>query len=780
MRKIDLRSKFAILFIIFTLLTGGLGFFGYATLKRELFVEQLSLNQTKTEALAERIDRWLSTRKTEVNTLANTPVIRAMDWQESGPFLKQKHIAMPWFYIFAQINQDGSYYNSKVDFAEGQNLSDRAHFKASIGGKVYASDPVVSRTLGTDIVAITSPIYSSDEKGADILGVFGGMIDTSTIVDELGRFENGPSSYAFAVNSSGIAISHPDEARRGNINTKATSLLDDADQGLNFAVQKMLTGNSGWEKISIDGQLSYLTYTPIAEADWYIASVTSADFIDGQFKIVDYASAMVAMIIMMGLFMIWRFRRLEVDALSRQRQVSEEKSQAKSVFLASMSHELRTPLNAIIGYSQILLAKRSVDEETRKTLSLVLNSGRHLLMLINRVLDLSKIEAGKLEIEARAVNPKSLFGEWVQIFDLERAKYSSEFIADIADDLPTSILIDPDKLAQVVTNLVVNAFKYGDRSDVYLRVSHLADEKALRIEVEDQGKGMSEEQLSRLFLPFEQVNNKSDGAGLGMSIVNELLQLMGGSINVDSVLGEGTHIVIELPYGCAVGPSIELSNRTRLPIGIVGDAKPHVLVVDDHEQNRQYLSQLLAPLGFKLSFAEDGQDALQFLGSNPPDLVITDLVMPRMDGFELIAHIRNTFSSKELPIIVASASAFSDDQVRSLSLGANSFIPKPIDAFGMLAHVANLCSVQLEEDLQSSNESPISFNIELNWSDEKNIVLRESILLAASLGQLQKIEQLLETIEDPKRKENWLRLLQDALQDHDDEKITDILGSINA
>lgn len=140
-----------------------LGSFGFASLKEEMLREQISSNQAHALALESQIDKWLSIRKAEIATLANTPVIRTMDWGQAGPFLKAKHQQMPWFYIFAHINPDGTYYNSKVDFAEGKNLSDRAHFKASIAGNVYASDPVVSRTLGTDIVAVTSPIYSSDD-----------------------------------------------------------------------------------------------------------------------------------------------------------------------------------------------------------------------------------------------------------------------------------------------------------------------------------------------------------------------------------------------------------------------------------------------------------------------------------------------------------------------------------------------------------------------------------------------------------------------------------------
>lgn len=772
------RSRFGALFVVLATVTALLAYFGYSTLKQELFAEQILLNESKTDALAVRIDRWLSTRKTEISTLANTPVIRAMDWSQSGPFLKEKHERYPWFYIFAQINPDGTYYNSKVDYAKGKNLSDRAHFKASIAGNVYASDPVVSRTLGTDIVAVTSPVYSNDKSDAKIIGVFGGMIDTSTIVDELGRFENGPDSYAFAVNSAGIAISHPDEARRGNINTKATSLLEDADVGLSTVVQEMLGGSTGWRKLSIDGRESYVNFTPIVEADWYLATVTGADFIDSQFIIVDYASGLVALVLSIGFLMIWRSRRLEVDTLNQQRELFAEKSRAKSAFLASMSHELRTPLNAVIGYSQMLIANPKVDEESRKTLSVVLNSGRHLLMLINRVLDLSKIEAGKLELDQRAVNPQSLINELIQVFEIERTKYSVKLHANVDSRLPKAVLLDPDKLTQVVTNIVVNAFKYGEGSDVSLKFAHDAGAQSLQISVEDQGAGMTEEQLSQLFTPFEQVNNKAEGAGLGMSIVKELVQLMGGQIYVDSEVGKGTRITINLPYTPVEDEALEMTARTHLPESIANGLKPSVLVVDDHPQNRQLLHSLLAPMGFVITEAVDGLDAQSKFEQSAFDLVITDLVMPNMDGFELVSWIRQTHSEKSLPIIVASASAFHDDQVRSLSVGANSFISKPIDPFELLGRIAKLCDLEYT-DTEAADEVETAVDSSIDWSDPKNRALRLALLDAANLGQMQKIEQLLQTIEGEDSYGQWRALLQSAIDEHDDERIVEVLSSVD-
>lgn len=775
------HSRFTIIFTVLALITGTLVYIGYTTLKQELFAEQLVLNQSKTEALGVRIDRWLSTRKTEISAIANTPVIRAMDWNQSGPFLKGKHEAYPWFYIFAQINPDGTYYNSKVDYAEGQNLKDRAHFKASIAGRVYASDPVVSRTLGTDIVAVTSPVYRSDSANAEIIGVFGGMIDTSTIVDELSRFANGPKSYAFAVNSAGIAISHPDEARRGNINTKAVSLAQDPDAGLSTVVQTMLQGGVGWERLTIDGQDAYVTYTPISEANWYIATVTDAAFVDGQFVIVDYASAVVALLIGVVLVMIWRSRRQEVDTLNQQRQIWAEKSQAKSVFLANMSHELRTPLNAIIGYSQILAASPKLDSEARKTLSLVMNSGRHLLMLINRVLDLSKIEAGKLELDRRPVSPKSLFNELVQIFEIERAKYSVSLHANIDEHLPNVVSLDPEKLTQIVTNIVINAFKYGAGSPVTLQVVNDPGANSLVIKVEDRGPGMTPEQLELLFTPFEQVNTHSDGAGLGMSIVKELVELMQGRVYVDSQLGKGTRITINLPYELAEDDALSLTERASLPSKIKGDFKPKILIVDDNSQNRQFLRYMLEPLGFDLSEAEDGIDAQQVMGQFQPNLVITDLVMPKMDGFEFVSWIRQNPTYANLPIIVASASAFNDDQVRSLSLGANAFMPKPLDVRELLGRIASLCGIEFDENEPAlTDQDQPQFQLSaIDWSNSANQEIREAMIAAANLGQLQKIEQLISNIDDSALRDQWREMLREPLNDQDDERILEVLESVN-
>ena len=771
--RVDLRFNL-ILFAVFGVIALG-GYFAFQKIRNELLDEQIKIHAAKTDAVARSIDRWLVTRKTEVSTLANTPLIRSMDWAQAGPFLKAKHEQMPWFYIFAHINPDGSYYNSKVDFAKGQNLSDRAHFKAAMAGRVYASDPVNSRTLNADIVAVTSPIYRSDAKGSEIIGVFGGMIDTSTIVQELSRFSHGPRSYAFAINSSGIAIAHPDTARRGNINTKEISLLKDSDPGLKAIVEAMLERRTGWLLTTVDGQEAYASFAPIAEANWTIATVADAQFMRSGIRIVDYVGIAAFAVLCLIALMVVRFRRLELATLKRQREAVEEKSRAKSAFLASMSHELRTPLNGILGYTQILLQREGRDDTARRHLQVIQSSGQHLLSLINRILDLSKIEAGKVELEPRPVDLPSLLQDLVRIYDIEKARFGAAFTWHWPADLSRVVVLDPEKLKQIVTNVVVNAFKYGNRSEVRLSVQEaaLGDRPALAIEVSDSGQGMSAAQLERAFTPFEQVNKGAEGAGLGLAIVKELTQLMGGTVAIDSTPGRGTRVRITLPYERAEAPAVNASPAARgLPAG-VRQGRPRVLVVDDNPTNVSFLVELLGMSGFEVSGCPGVDAALELYEARDWDLVLTDLVMPGSDGFELIRRIRGGTKAPDTPIIVLSASAFPGDQVRSMAVGANAFLAKPVDSLVLLHKIAELLRIDYVDD---GLEAPPAETAAADVAASSLAVLRAhpqapavlaQIRSAAELGQILRIEALLAGVTDPALQRALRSLLGTALREQD-------------
>jgi signal transduction histidine kinase/CheY-like chemotaxis protein len=783
--RIDLRFNIT-LFAFFGVI-GVLGYLGFASIRAELLNEQISILQEKTNGVAHRVDRWLLTRKTEISTLANTPVIRSMDWKEAGPFLKAKHEQMPWFYIFAHINPDGTYYNSKVDFAKGQNLSDRAHFKAAMQGRVYASDPVNSRTLNADIVAVTSPVFRTDAKGADIIGVFGGMIDTTTIVQELSRFSYGPKSYAFAVNSAGIAISHPDARRRGNINTKAISLLQDEDPGLKALVSQMLTHKTGWLDTTIDGQPVFAAFTPISEADWTIATITDGPFVRAHLRFIDYVGAFAFLLLCLAVWLVLRFRRQEFQTLNQRREISEEKSRAKSAFLANMSHELRTPLNGILGYAQILLQRDGADAAARRHVQAILSSGQHLLSMINRILDLSKIEAGRIELEPRPVDLPSLLQDLVRLFDIEKSKYGATFSAQFSLGNQSVAVLDAERFKQILINLVVNGFKYGRQSLVQLDVAVREDgpRPVLAVQVSDDGVGMSPEQVSLAFVPFEQVNKTSEGAGLGLAIVSQLVSLMGGTIVIHSTPGQGTKVSVMLPFDeAAPDMAVLMSSERGMPCGLRA-GRPRILVVDDNTTNVQFLVDLLQMVGFEVHSATGVTEALATHAAQPFDLVITDLLMPERDGFDLIHAIRCGPHAPQTPIIVASASAFAGDQVRSTAAGADAFVPKPVESLTLLQKMAGLLKIEyvyLQDEGPGLSAPPgaVSLREALGRADAWAVVAE--IRAAAELGQIRRVEALIGQLSDAALQRTLFDELGPGLREQDSElvlqRLDEALGEV--
>ena len=779
----DMRflTKFTMsLFSVFTVFFVA-GFYGYQEIKANLINEQIEINLAETEALETKISRWLEKRKTEISTLANTPTIRSMNWLESGPFVKQKHAVMPWFYIFAHINPDGTYFNSKVDFAEGKNLSDRAHFKASINGNVYASDPVVSRTLGTDIVAITSPIYRDDTADSDIIGVFGGMIDTKTIVEELANFENEKGSYAFALNSGGIAISHPDEERMGNINTKAISLVDDSDPGLAKVAARMMEGNTGWERTVIDGQDSFVTYTPVKQADWYIATVIDSAQVQQRLKALNLVALVFVIAVLSSFFLVFRLQNAEASRLKQEKSIVEEKNNAKSVFIASMSHELRTPLNAIIGYADILLAENELKGSDSNRVSAISKSGKHLLNLINRILDISKIEAGKLDLDLQEVNLKDFLQDTSKSLKIASNAYPIQFSSSIeVEDLVA--FIDPDKLLQIINNIVTNAFKYGRDGSVTFaaKIENLDKQQLLKISVSDQGIGMTRQQLKSAFTAFEQVDSKSTGLGLGLTIVQQLINLMSGKLDIETEAGSGTSVTLSIPILTNHKHDTTFQEQTSNYMAV--DAENlRVLIIDDNDENLDLYRDLLQSINFSVSVARDGEEGLTAFESSKFDLVITDLVMPKANGFEVIEAIRKGPQNSDIPIIVASASALAEDRSRSLDLGANRFFSKPIEIEQLVKSISVLLELKvrkgtLTQGYEDNLTSELRDLVDISQIQDTEFI--DALIDMAELGRLVEINKTLDAKND-EISEFIKKHISEAMDQLDAEQVIDKLRDLN-
>jgi signal transduction histidine kinase/ActR/RegA family two-component response regulator len=386
--------------------------------------------------------------------------------------------------------------------------------------------------------------------------------------------------------------------------------------------------------------------------------------------------------------------------LQAEQIAAKEASRAKTDFLATMSHELRTPLNGILGFAQILQRDKALTERQIRGLKIIDESGQHLLTLINDILDLARIEASKVELYPTEIKLPAFLRMVCDIVCVKAEEKSLLFVYETAPDLPDYVCVDEKRLRQVLLNLLSNAVKFTDTGQVTLRVVRLQSQAVgaaagamarLRFEVEDNGIGMSEVQLARLFHPFEQVaevKRREGGTGLGLAISRQLVRLMGGEIEVRSRPSEGSVFSFDLEMPAAEAQAQSTPARST-PIGYKGKRRK-ILVVDDVPQNLTMLIDSLGTLGFEMADASNGEEALEVAVQFRPDLIAMDVMMPVMNGFEAMRRLRLKSEFADVPIVATSASATRDVQARCRAAGASAFIPKPVEQDLLLKTIARL------------------------------------------------------------------------------------------
>ncbi|HZY86220.1 MAG TPA: PAS domain S-box protein, partial [Gemmataceae bacterium] len=374
----------------------------------------------------------------------------------------------------------------------------------------------------------------------------------------------------------------------------------------------------------------------------------------------------------------------DVTERKRYEQSLQQANRAKSVFLANMSHEIRTPMNAILGFSQLMLRDQDLTPRQCQYLGTINRSGEHLLALINDILEMSKIEAGRTTLTPSTFDLPVLLKDLEMMFRVRTDEKKLSFTVEMVGDVPQYIVSDINKLRQVFINVLGNAVKFTEQGGIGLRVR--ADREGakgpfLRVEIEDTGPGISPDDQHKLFRHFEQTKTGQQagtGTGLGLAISQEFVRLMGGAITVNSQVGKGSVFVIHLPLVEGESQAVQAKDKPRQVLRLQpGQATCRVLIADDVEDNRQLLAQLLGPVGFEIRLATNGAEAVQAFEEWRPHLILMDFRMPVMDGHEAIRRVRAMAGGAGPKIIAVTASAMDENRLELLEIGADDFISKP-------------------------------------------------------------------------------------------------------
>jgi PAS domain S-box-containing protein len=472
----------------------------------------------------------------------------------------------------------------------------------------------------------------------------------------------------------------------------------------------------------------------------------------------------------------------DVTERKRYERSLQQANRAKSVFLANMSHEIRTPMNAILGFSQLMLRDQDLTPRQFQYLGTINRSGEHLLALINDILEMSKIEAGRTTLNPSTFDLPVLLKDLEMMFRVRTDEKKLSFSLEMIGDVPRYIVTDINKLRQVFINVLGNAIKFTEQGGIGLRVRadrQGADGPLLRVEIEDTGPGISPDEQDKLFRQFEQTKTgqkAGTGTGLGLAISREFVRLMAGAITVNSQVGKGSVFVIHLPLKEGEAQAVQAKDEPQHVLRLrPGQATCRVLIADDIEDNRQLLAQFLAPVGFEVRLAADGVEAVQAFEEWRPHLILMDFRMPVMDGREAIRRIRALAGGKDPKIIVVTASAMDENRQELMEIGADDFISKPFREVELFRKIHAHMGVEYEyaehptvvDREEAAELTPESL---AGWPQALIDPMREAVVTAD-------LDQLLARIQEVEARDSRIaRGLRDLAEHFEYQKLLDLFG----
>ena len=476
----------------------------------------------------------------------------------------------------------------------------------------------------------------------------------------------------------------------------------------------------------LDEPLEYRIVNPAGGTKWVKSVLSlSKDVDDGSLKVIGTSQD------------ITEQKQREAE-LEKAKEAAEKANKAKSVFLANMSHEIRTPMNAILGFAEIL-RQGITDGVQKEQVEAIASSGKTLLSLINDILDLSKIEAGKLELQPHAVDPFSIFEEMKTIFSWKVREKGLEFIMEIDPALPKALILDEVRIRQILLNLAGNAVKFTDKGYIKLSVQKdytQEDHSMLDLvfTVEDTGMGIKKSQIKKIFDAFSQQEgqsiNKYGGTGLGLAITKRLVEMMGGSISIESEVGKGSKFIVRLK-NINVASIIERPEKNEdEPFRAIQFKKSRLLIVDDVPANRLLVKGFLGgEHEIELFEAENGKEGIENALKYQPDLILMDIKMPVMDGYAAIKYLKSDNNLKHIPIIALTASALLNEEQKAKNIGSDGYLRKPVSMAQLYKELARFLPFEELEKEESKQESD-GANIETmaQMSEEKKESLRQFLL----------------------------------------------------